>query len=154
MQSGRTGHSEGCFPVAESPAMKINISAFSWHFVLIVTWMHFSICLATGDNCVSVRWSQRGFLSHFCGSCLDHLRPLNLLWAQWALSDLPFCEEPCSRANAHNLLSLKTSVGIIFSFLHFVLAINPLYVSFKKIPPQTNTKRKKQVKLLWLLIAY
>lgn len=66
------GHLEGCFPGADSPAMKINISVFSWHFVLIVTQMHFSICLATGDNCARMKGSQKDLLLHFGTSWWDY----------------------------------------------------------------------------------
>jgi len=66
------GHSEGCFPGANSPALKINISVFSWHFVFIVTQMHFSICLATGDNRARVKGSRRALLLHSGSSWWDY----------------------------------------------------------------------------------
>jgi len=45
---------------------------FSWHFILIATQMHFSICLATGDNRARVKGSRRALLLHSGSSWWDY----------------------------------------------------------------------------------
>lgn len=124
------GHSEGCFPGAEPPALKINISAFSWHLVLKVTWMRFGICLVMGDNCTRVGWSQRALLEFLLGSVAASW---SSQWSTilWNIRQHNRCKQ--------SAFTEELSWNNIF-FLKFVLSINLSYRIFKEEKEQPTTK--------------